>query len=465
MFSCGALLRSRDRGRPLGLATAKGLRAGRSIPSQPPLLLARGERRSARDTQRSRAQRAWKQARAFWWGARSALGAPGFVTLQTDYPATEYVAPAPSSSRAAHAPVTNYLAPTPDLWSGASHQQVISRRLQHQWLLAHLSIWNTSTRCTRNRSLQGRQHRTSSRQCSTLHLRWQGHVLMGIVTTLQTSYNKRCLVLRLRVLLLLCCMEPQWTKAWRPWQVWIWIVMAFHTSYSNTRVVLPRWPWLRATSPWKSSKTWRINSLLFAMSFLTETRTLSSSTWSTNWWNGCTTPIRRNSPTMLGQPSLPLVRWGCRRRGRHRRGLRHRCTRLRHSYPVHSGVQVREPAQDRTTPKRSLSWWCHSLGHVKHIRGAVRDWAGAGTLNIPGELSETDRVLMVLEWKWCAVYVFKGPDDLNGNGYFYARLCWTGLGLQASIDEEYVVLCALLHIFAGLKRTSEQKLSHGLMSG
>ena len=47
--------------------------------------------------------------------ARSALGAPGLVTVQTDYPATEYVAPAPSSSRAAHAPVTNYMAPTPDV--------------------------------------------------------------------------------------------------------------------------------------------------------------------------------------------------------------------------------------------------------------------------------------------------------------------------------------------------------------
>ena len=111
----GALPRSRDRGRPLGLATATGLRAGRSVPSQPPLLLARGERRSARDTQRSRAQRARKQARAFWWGARSALGAPGLVTVQTDNPATEYVAPALSSSRTydyvAPAPVIGYIAP------------------------------------------------------------------------------------------------------------------------------------------------------------------------------------------------------------------------------------------------------------------------------------------------------------------------------------------------------------------
>ena len=40
--------------------------------------------------------------------------------------------------------------------------------------------------------------------------------------------------------------------------------------------------------------------------------------------------------------------------------------------------------------------------------------------------------------------VFKGPDDLNGNGYFYVRLCWTGEGLQANFDEEYVLLCAML---------------------
>ena len=49
-------------------------------------------------------------------------------------------------------------------------------------------------------------------------------------------------------------------------------------------------------------------------------------------------------------------------------------------------------------------------------------------------------------------HVFKGPDDLNGNGYFYVRLCWTGVGLQANIDEEYVLLSALLHFSVGFKR-------------
>eukprot|EP00450_Noctiluca_scintillans_P029453 CAMPEP_0194549464 /NCGR_PEP_ID=MMETSP0253-20130528/95220_1 /TAXON_ID=2966 /ORGANISM="Noctiluca scintillans" /LENGTH=399 /DNA_ID=CAMNT_0039396893 /DNA_START=22 /DNA_END=1219 /DNA_ORIENTATION=- len=63
------------------------------------------------------------------------------------------------------------------------------------------------------------------------------------------------------------------------------------------------------------------------------------------------------------------------------------------------------------------------------------------------------------------LHVFKGPDDFNGYGYFYVRLYWTGFGFQANIVEEYVLLSALLHIFVGLKRTWDQKLSSGLMSG
>ena len=47
----------------------------------------------------------------------------------------------------------------------------------------------------------------------------------------------------------------------------------------------------------------------------------------------------------------------------------------------------------------------------------------------------------------------KEPDDLNGNGYFYMRLCWTGVCLQANFDEEYELLCAMLLFFSvGLKR-------------
>ena len=41
----------------------------------------------------------------------------------------------------------------------------------------------------------------------------------------------------------------------------------------------------------------------------------------------------------------------------------------------------------------------------------------------------------------------------------------TGLGFQANVVEEYVPLSALQHIFAGLKRTRDQKLSSASMSG
>ena len=58
-----------------------------------------------------------------------------------------------------------------------------------------------------------------------------------------------------------------------------------------------------------------------------------------------------------------------------------------------------------------------------------------------------------------------GPDDFNGYGYFVVRLYCTCLGFQANIVEEYVLLSALQHIFASLKRTRDQKLSSGLMSG
>merc|ERR1712178_86885 len=63
------------------------------------------------------------------------------------------------------------------------------------------------------------------------------------------------------------------------------------------------------------------------------------------------------------------------------------------------------------------------------------------------------------------LHVFKGPDDFNGYGYFYVRLYWTGFGLPANIVEEYCLLSALLHVFVGLKRTYDMKLTMGIKSG
>ena len=53
---------------------------------------------------------------------------------------------------------------------------------------------------------------------------------------------------------------------------------------------------------------------------------------------------------------------------------------------------------------------------------------------------------------------------LYGYGFFFVRLYCFGLGCHANSVEEYVLLSALLHIFAGLKRTRDQELSSGLMS-
>merc|ERR1712226_500559 len=63
------------------------------------------------------------------------------------------------------------------------------------------------------------------------------------------------------------------------------------------------------------------------------------------------------------------------------------------------------------------------------------------------------------------LHVFLGPDDFNGYGYFYVRLYWTGFGLPANIVEEYILLSVLLHVFVGLKRTYDSKLTMGLKSG
>jgi succinate dehydrogenase hydrophobic anchor subunit len=63
------------------------------------------------------------------------------------------------------------------------------------------------------------------------------------------------------------------------------------------------------------------------------------------------------------------------------------------------------------------------------------------------------------------LHVFLGPEDFNGYGYFYVRLYWTGFGLDANIVEEYVLLCALLHVSVALKRTIDMSLSMPVSSG
>merc|ERR1719473_1931077 len=63
------------------------------------------------------------------------------------------------------------------------------------------------------------------------------------------------------------------------------------------------------------------------------------------------------------------------------------------------------------------------------------------------------------------LHVFLGPDDFNGYGYFYVRLYWSGFGFDANIVEEYVLICAVMHVFIALKRTYDITSTYPLMSG
>jgi len=63
------------------------------------------------------------------------------------------------------------------------------------------------------------------------------------------------------------------------------------------------------------------------------------------------------------------------------------------------------------------------------------------------------------------LHVFLGPDDFNGYGYFYVRLYWSGFGYDANIVEEYVALCAVLHVIVALKRTWDISLGYSISSG
>jgi hypothetical protein len=63
-----------------------------------------------------------------------------------------------------------------------------------------------------------------------------------------------------------------------------------------------------------------------------------------------------------------------------------------------------------------------------------------------------------------------GPDELNGEGYLFDRIHWTGgLGFwnlcPFSIVEEYLALCFLLHIIVALKRSWDISIGYCIYTG
>mmetsp|Transcript_109686 Transcript_109686/g.274772 ORF Transcript_109686/g.274772 Transcript_109686/m.274772 type:complete len:309 (-) Transcript_109686:85-1011(-) len=68
------------------------------------------------------------------------------------------------------------------------------------------------------------------------------------------------------------------------------------------------------------------------------------------------------------------------------------------------------------------------------------------------------------------VGMIKGPNEANGEGYFFDRIAWTGgLGLvkdsPLSIVEEYLALALLLHVSVALKRSWDISINYCLNTG
>ena len=111
------------------------------------------------------------------------------------------------------------------------------------------------------------------------------------------------------------------------------------------------------------------------------------------------------------------------------------------------------------------------LGHVKHTRGLTETelvmtvseslchpW---GTLKIPGGLSETESAMKVSESAVGNQFLFKGPDDLDGNGYFLHALVLDRRWVSRLTSTRSTRCCAPCCFFfsAGLKRPGDRKLS------
>jgi len=68
------------------------------------------------------------------------------------------------------------------------------------------------------------------------------------------------------------------------------------------------------------------------------------------------------------------------------------------------------------------------------------------------------------------VGMIKGPNEANGEGYFFDRILWTGgLGIwktaPLSVVEEYLALALLLHVSVALKRSWDISINYVLTSG
>jgi hypothetical protein len=100
---------------------------------------------------------------------------------------------------------------------------------------------------------------------------------------------------------------------------------------------------------------------------------------------------------------------------------------------------------------------------IAYTREIANTLASANPLKLSGDRAGLTRsafflIMFIVIHAVGNLHVFLGPDDFNGYGYFYVRLYWTGFGFPANIVEEYVLLCAVLHVCVGLRRTLDKGL-------
>ena len=101
---------------------------------------------------------------------------------------------------------------------------------------------------------------------------------------------------------------------------------------------------------------------------------------------------------------------------------------------------------------------CHDI-----LFGELRDFLR------PNGIDQKCRVLVlfIVVLAVVSLNVFKGADDFNGNGHFYARFFffWTGFGFSGQYCRGVCVAERFVTHHRGMKRTWDRKLSSGSMSG
>lgn len=157
--------------------------------------------------------------------------------------------------------------------------------------------------------------------------------------------------------------------------------------------------------------------------------------------------------------------------------------------PVAAGHKGRDYSKNEANQKKRMEGWGKFNPEQQKACPSLTKWIGALGYMLLGFLKEiiftifgqknltlsNDRLGLTRSAMFLFVFliihavgnlhVFLGPDDFNGYGYFYVRLYWSGFGLEANIVEEYVALCALLHVVVALKRTYDISINYTIASG